>query len=125
MTFAAGVGINNRYVAWGCGFVDYDNDGWPDIIQVTGHVYPEIDSHDSDAAIQKPAPRLPKLGNGRFQDVSAEMGPGMTEKYSSRGAAFGDYDNDGDIDAVVLNMSDVPSLLRNDGGNAKNGSKSN
>jgi hypothetical protein len=67
-------------------------------------------------------PRLvyKNLGNGRFQDVSTDMGPGMTEKFSSRGAAFGDYDNDGDIDAVVLNMSDVPSLLRNDGGNAKN-----
>ena len=120
VTFAAGVGINNRYVAWGCGFVDYDNDGWPDIIQVNGHVYPEIDSHDIGQTFKNPRLVYKNLGNGRFQDVSAEMGPGMTEKYSSRGAAFGDYDNDGDIDAVVLNMSDVPSLLRNDGGNAKN-----
>src|SRR6185295_7051813 len=104
----------------GCGFVDYDNDGWPDIIQVNGHVYPEIDSHDIGQAFKNPRLVYKNLGNGRFQDVSAEMGPGMTEKYSSRGAAFGDYDNDGDIDAIVLNMSDVPSLLRNDGGNAKN-----
>jgi hypothetical protein len=120
VTFAAGVGINNRYVAWGCGFVDYDNDGWTDIIQVNGHVYPEIDTHDIGQTFKNPRLVYKNLGNGRFQDVSAEMGPGVTERFSSRGAAFGDYDNDGDIDAVVLNMSDLPSLLRNDGGNRKN-----
>ena len=120
VTFAAGVGINNRYVAWGCGFVDYDNDGWTDIIQVNGHVYPEIDTHDIGQSFKNPRLVYKNQGNGRFQDVSADMGPGMTERFSSRGAAFGDYDNDGDIDAVVLNMSDLPSLLRNDGGNAKN-----
>jgi hypothetical protein len=60
------------------------------------------------------------LGDGRFKDVSAEMGPGISEKFSSRGAAFGDYDNDGDIDVLVLNMNDPPSLLRNDGGNKQN-----
>jgi hypothetical protein len=60
------------------------------------------------------------MGNGHFTDVSAQMGPGITEKFSSRGAAFGDYDNDGDIDALVLNLGDLPSLLRNDGGNAQN-----
>src|SRR5262249_57228728 len=59
-------------------------------------------------------------GDGRFKDVSDQMGPGITEKFSSRGAAFGDYDNDGDLDVLVLNLSDPPSLLRNDGGNAKN-----
>jgi hypothetical protein len=59
-------------------------------------------------------------GDGRFKDVSAEMGPGINEHFSSRGAAFGDYDNDGDIDVLVLNLSDPPSLLRNDGGNSKN-----
>jgi hypothetical protein len=57
------------------------------------------------------------MGNGKFKDVSAVMGPGITEHFSSRGAAFGDYDNDGDVDVLVLNMNDVPSLLRNDGGN--------
>src|SRR5271165_6678126 len=60
------------------------------------------------------------LGGGRFKDVSAELGPGISERFSSRGAAFGDYDNDGDIDVLILNMSEVPSLLRNDGGNAQN-----
>jgi hypothetical protein len=60
------------------------------------------------------------MTDGKFTDVSAEMGPGVTEHFSSRGAAFGDYDNDGDIDVLVLNMNDVPSLLRNDGGNRQN-----
>src|SRR5260221_13320804 len=59
-------------------------------------------------------------GAVQFKDVSAELGPGISEKFSSRGAAFGDYDNDGGIDAVILNLGDTPSLLRNDGGNAQN-----
>jgi hypothetical protein len=117
MTFAAGVGINSNYVAWGCGFVDYDNDGWPDIIQINGHVYPEIDNYSFGQAFKNPRLVYKNLANGRFKDVSSEMGPGISERFSSRGAAFGDYDNDGDIDALILNLNDPPSLLRNDGGN--------
>jgi enediyne biosynthesis protein E4 len=120
VTFASGVGVNNQYVAWGCGFVDYDNDGWSDIIQVNGHVYPEIEGHDTGQQFKNPRLVYRNLGNGRFKDVSAELGPGITEKFSSRGAAFGDYDNDGDIDVLILNMNDPPSLLRNDGGNKQN-----
>jgi enediyne biosynthesis protein E4 len=120
VTFSSGVGINNRYVAWGCGFVDYDNDGWQDIIQINGHVYPEIDAHDIGQVYKNPRIVYRNLGKGQFKDVSSEMGPGITTPFSSRGAAFGDYDNDGDIDVLVLNMNDVPSLLRNDGGNKQN-----
>jgi hypothetical protein len=120
VTFAAGVGVNNRYVAWGCGFVDYDNDGWPDIIQVNGHVYPEIDKYNFAQTFKNPRLVYKNLGNGRFKDVSAEMGPGISEEFSSRGAAFGDYNNDGDMDVLVLNMNDLPSLLRNEGGNKQN-----
>jgi hypothetical protein len=120
VTFISGVGINNRYVAWGCGFVDYDNDGWPDIIQINGHVYPEIDGQDIGQTFKNPRLVYRNLGEGRFKDVSPEMGPGISERFSSRGAAFGDYDNDGDVDALVLNLNDLPSLLRNDGGNAQN-----
>lgn len=120
VTFASGIGVNNRYVAWGCGFIDYDNDGWPDIFQVNGHVYPEIDTHDIGQNFKNPRLVYKNMGDGKFKDVSAEMGPGVSEHYSSRGAAFGDYDNDGDIDALVLNLNDPPSLLRNDGGNANN-----
>ena len=120
VTFSSGIGINQRYVTWGCGFVDYDNDGWPDIIQVNGHVYPEIDQHDFGQTFKNPRLLYKNMGDGRFKDVSAEMGPGISEHFSSRGAAFGDYDNDGDIDVLVLNLNDPPSLLRNDGGNSQN-----
>jgi hypothetical protein len=120
VTFTSGIGINNRYVAWGCSFLDYDNDGWPDIMQVNGHVYPEIEGHDIGQSFKNPRLVYKNLGEGRFKDVSAEMGPGISERFSSRGAAFGDYDNDGDVDALILNLNDVPSLLRNDGGNKQN-----
>jgi hypothetical protein len=116
VTFASGIGINNQYVAWGCGFVDYDNDGWADIIQVNGHVYPEIAGHAIGQQFKNPRLVYKNLGNGQFKDVSSSMGPGINERYSSRGAAFGDFDNDGDIDVLVLNMNDVPSLLRNQTG---------
>jgi hypothetical protein len=120
VTATAGTSVNNNYVAWGCGFVDYDNDGWKDIFQVNGHVYPEIDRYHFGQSFKNPRLVYRNLGNGRFKDVSSEMGTGISERYSSRGAAFGDYDNDGDIDVLILNMNDTPSLLRNDGGNQQN-----
>jgi hypothetical protein len=120
VTFPAGVGVNNRYVAWGCGFVDYDNDGWADIIQVNGHVYPEIDSYNFGQTFKNPRLVYRNLGNGNFKDVSSEMGPGISERFSSRGAAFGDYNNDGGVDVLILNMNEPPSLLRNDGGSKQN-----
>lgn len=120
VTFAAGVGVNNRYVAWGCGFVDYDNDGWVDIIQVNGHVYPEIDNYNFGQTFKNPRLVYKNLANGHFKDVSSEMGPGISEQFSSRGAAFGDYNNDGGVDALILNLNDLPSLLRNDGGTRQN-----
>ncbi len=115
VSFTAGVGINNNYVAWGCGFIDYDNDGWSDIVQVNGHVYPEVDKYNFGETFKNPRLVYRNLGNGHFKDVSAEMGPGITERFSSRGAAFGDYDNDGGMDILVLNMNDLPSLLHNTG----------
>jgi len=123
VTFASGIGINNQYVAWGCGFLDFDNDGWPDIMQINGHVYPEIDGQNIGQTFKNPRLVYKNLGKGQFKDVSAEMGPGIAERFSSRGAAFGDYDNDGDIDALILNMNEIPSLLRNDGGNLQNWTK--
>ncbi len=116
-TFPSGIGVNTQYVGWGAGFIDYDNDGWPDILQVNGHVYPEVDRQHLDTTFKLPRIVYRNLGNGKFKDVSAQMGPGITERFSSRGCAFGDYDNDGDVDVLVLNMNDRPSLLRNDGGN--------
>ncbi len=120
VTFASGIGVNNQYVAWGCGFIDYDNDGWTDILQINGHVYPEIGGHSIGQSFKNPRLVYKNMGNGQFKDVSVAMGPGINQPFSSRGAAFGDYDNDGDVDALILNMNDVPSLLRNDGGNKQN-----
>jgi enediyne biosynthesis protein E4 len=120
VTFPSGIAVNSRYVGWGCGFLDYDNDGWPDLMQINGHVYPEIAGHDVGQTYKNPRIVYRNMGNGQFKDVSSMMGPGISEHFSSRGAAFGDYDNDGDVDVLVLNMSDLPSLLRNDGGNRQN-----
>jgi enediyne biosynthesis protein E4 len=111
----AGIGVNNQYVAWGCGFIDYDNDGWKDIIQINGHVYPEVDQYNFGETFKNPRIVYRNLGNGHFKDVSAQMGPGISERFSSRGAAFGDYLNNGGMDALVLNLNDLPSLLRNEG----------
>jgi enediyne biosynthesis protein E4 len=120
VTFPSGIAVNSRYVGWGCGFLDYDNDGWPDLMQINGHVYPEIAGHDVGQTYKNPRIVYRNMGNGQFRDVSAVMGPGISEHFSSRGAAFGDYDNDGDVDVLILNMNDLPSLLRNDGGNKQN-----
>jgi hypothetical protein len=119
-TFVSGVGVNTLYVCWGCGFIDYDNDGWADIFQVNGHVYPEIDHYHLDQTFKEPRLVYHNLGNGKFKDVSKEMGPGVSERFSSRGAAFGDYLNNGGMDVLILNMNDPPSLLKNEGGNKQN-----
>ena len=120
VAFPAGLGANNQYVAWGCGFLDIDNDGWPDILQINGHVYPEIDRYNFGQTFKNPRLLYRNLGNGRFKDVSSTAGPGIAEHFSSRGAAFGDYDNDGRMDALILNMNDPPSLLHNTGATTGN-----
>jgi enediyne biosynthesis protein E4 len=81
---------------------------------VTGHVYPELEARKSGEEYRNPRLVYRNLGNGRFEDVSARSGPAIGEKHSSRGAAFGDFDNDGDVDALVMNMNEPPSLLRNE-----------
>jgi hypothetical protein len=119
-THPSGVGTITRYVSWGTGFIDYDNDGSPDLLVVTGHVYPEVDLYDVGDSYKSPRIVYRNLGNGRFKVVSDQLGAAISARYSSRGCAFGDYDNDGDIDVLVLNKNDLPSLLRNDGGNRNN-----
>jgi hypothetical protein len=120
VTRSAGLGVNTQYVCWGAGFMDFDNDGWVDIFHVTGHIYPELQELQVDAQFTSPRIVYRNLGNGKFKDVSKDTGPGVAERFASRGCAFGDYDNDGDVDVLVLNMNDYPSLLRNDGGNKNN-----
>ncbi|HZU24802.1 MAG TPA: CRTAC1 family protein, partial [Bryobacteraceae bacterium] len=119
-TSRAGLGSLTRYVGWGAGIFDFDNDGRPDILFVNGNVYPELEKYFADYRYKNPRILLRNTGAGVFGDVSESAGPGITARHASRGCAFGDYDNDGDVDAVVMNMSEPPSLLRNDirGGNA-------
>lgn len=116
----SGVAANSKYVGMGVGFFDFDNDGWKDIFVANGHVYPEADRAPGDPGFKQPNLLFRNLGNGRFQEVSESAGPGMAARGGSHGCAFGDFDNDGDVDIVVSNNNDAPHLLRNDGGNHRN-----
>jgi hypothetical protein len=114
VTFSAGFGAATRHVSWGAGLPDLDNDGWPDIFYVTGHVYPEVEKHFKESPHRGPRLVFRNLGDGKFADVSALAGAGATALHSSRGCAFGDYDDDGDLDVLIMNMNEPPSLLRNE-----------
>jgi hypothetical protein len=113
-TLRAGLGVETRYVGWGTGMVDLDNDGWPDIFLVTGSPYPGIEK--KVPAMEDRTPRIifRNLGNGKFEELLDGAGPAIPERHSSRGCAFGDFDNDGDMDILIMNMNEPPSLLRND-----------
>lgn len=105
---------HTRYVQWGTGFADFDNDTWPDLFVVTGNVYPEVEKFFKEYPHRSPRLVYRNTGAGRFVDLSARAGPGVLAPHSSRGCAFGDYDNDGDIDILIMNMNERPTLLRND-----------
>ena len=113
-TYPGGLGENTRLLGWGVGFFDMDNDGWPDILMSNGHVYPEVDRSKADLKYAEHKYLYRNLQNGRFEDVTAQGGPGIMEDAPARGCAFGDYDNDGDIDVVVNCINSVPQLLRCD-----------
>lgn len=114
VTFPVGIGKNTRWLGWGCGFLDADNDGWLDIFLVNGHVYPEVERLTTEAGYAQRKVLYRNLHNGHFEDASASAGTGVTEPASARGCAFGDYDNDGDIDILINPVNAVPELLRND-----------
>jgi hypothetical protein len=111
----AGLGVERRYICWGTGMMDLDNDGYPDIFIVTGSVYPELQRH-FPARFPTLTPRIVfrNQGNGTFAELVDEAGPGVAATHCSRGCAFGDFDNDGDIDVLIMNRNEPPSLLRND-----------
>jgi hypothetical protein len=108
------VGVENRYICWGTGIVDLDNDGYPDIFVVTGNVYPEVERKLPQYANKTPRLLFRNLGNGTFEELDTQAGPALKEAHCSRGCAFGDFDNDGDIDILIVNLNEPPSLLRND-----------
>jgi hypothetical protein len=112
-TTAAGLGLYAQYLGWGTMFFDFDNDGWPDLILVNGHVYPEVDKQHLGSTFKEPRILYHNNGDGTFSDVSATAGPGITTSASSRGLAIGDLWNDGKLSAVISNMNSAPSLLVN------------
>jgi hypothetical protein len=105
---------HTRYIEWGAGLTDFDNDGWPDILIATGNVYPEVEKIFKEYPHRGPRLIFQNLRNGTFKEVTAQMGPGILSPKSSRGCAFGDFDNDGDVDVLVMNMNEPPLLLRNE-----------
>ena len=113
-TMAAHVGTENRYICWGAGIVDLDNDGFPDLFMTAGSVYPEVEKTLLQYPNKNPRVVFRNLGNGSFEELIEEAGPGVAAAHSSRGCAFGDFDNDGDLDILIVNLSEAPSLLRND-----------
>jgi hypothetical protein len=114
VTYRAGLGVETRFVCWGAGIVDLDNNGLPDLFIATGMVYPEVERVLPEVPYKTPCVVYRNLGNGKFEELLDEAGPGVAEAHSSRGAAFGDFDNDGDLDVLIMNMNEPPSLLRND-----------
>jgi hypothetical protein len=108
------LGVETRYTCWGAGIADLDNDGLPDLFIVTGSVYPEVGRVLSAYPWKTPRCVFRNLGGGKFEELIAEAGPGVEASHASRGCAFGDFDNDGDVDVLIVNLNEPPSLLRND-----------
>jgi len=113
VTIRSGLGVETRFVGWGTGIVDLDNDGLPDLFWVTGSVYPEVEKVLPQFPYKTPRIVFRNLGS-RFEELIEEAGSGIAAAHASRGCAFGDFDNDGDIDMIVINLNEPPSLLRND-----------
>ena len=113
-TYPSGLGVNTRLLGWGVGFFDMDNDGWLDILMSNGHVYPEVDKSKADLKYAEHKYLYRNLRNGRFEEVTSQGGPGIVESAPARGCAFGDYDNDGDMDIAVNCVNAIPQLLRCD-----------
>lgn len=120
VTSTAGLAVHTQYVKWGTAFLDFDNDGWPDLFVADGHVYPFVERYNLGEEFKQPRQLFWNRGDGQFFDMSLTGGPGITAKHSSRGIAVGDLDNDGSQEIAVVNLFEPPSLLKNYGphGNA-------
>ena len=116
-TFASKLGAGTfRLSGFGTGFMDYDNDGWPDLFIANGHVLDNVKEFHAGTEYAEPKTVYRNIG-GTFRDLTKQLGPNLVEARVSRAAAFADYDNDGDVDVLVTNNGDHPQLFRNDGGN--------
>jgi hypothetical protein len=115
----AGMGVTNLALSWGTAFHDFDHDGDLDLLIANGHVYAQVDDYDLGTSYRQ-TNQLFENKAGRFEDVSKKSGPGLLIARSFRGAAFADYDNDGDIDVLLTALDQAPVLLRNDSGNDGN-----
>jgi enediyne biosynthesis protein E4 len=115
VTARVGLGADRRFSSWGTGLVDLDNDGYPDILIVAGTVAPELErAYPNKYPARNPRIIFRNQGNGTFVEMGDETGPGISARHVSRGCAFGDFDNDGDLDVLIMNRNEPPSLLRND-----------
>ena len=114
VTIPAGFNKETRFLCFSAGIVDFDNDGCPDVLLTTGNVYPEVSRVLPRFPARTPPLLFRNQGDGTFIELGAEAGPGLEVRHSSRGAAFGDFDNDGDMDVLIMNVNEPPTLLRND-----------
>jgi enediyne biosynthesis protein E4 len=111
-TFAGGIGLNTRWLGWGVGFLDLDRDGWLDLFLVNGHVYPEVERLKTEAGYKQRKVVYHNLRKGRFADITERLGPPVSTPAAGRGAAFADFDNDGDTDVIVNNVHSAPDYFR-------------
>jgi hypothetical protein len=119
-TIGSGLAVNTRYLGWGTAFIDFDNDGWKDLIVANGHVYPEVDAGHTAEKYKQSRLLYWNRGDGQFFDLSSQGGSGIAALHSSRGLAVGDLDNDGNEEIVIVNMSEPPTLLKNFGAHTGN-----
>lgn len=121
MSFVSGTAESSfPYVGWGTEFFDYDNDGWVDLLLVNGHVYPQVDNASVGTSYAQRKLLYRNNRDGTFSEISSQAGAALLEKRASRGTAFGDLDNDGDVDVVINDLDGAPMVLRNEGGNRRN-----
>jgi hypothetical protein len=114
VTMDSHLAVETSYVGWGSAIADFDNDGLPDLFWVTGNVYPEIERKYPQYPFKGPRILFRNRGDGTFEELTSEGGPAIAQVHASRGVAIGDFDNDGDLDILIMNVNETPSLLRND-----------
>ena len=114
MSVAAGLHAVTQHIQWGAGLVDFDNDSWPDLFYSVGNLFPRVERFNPRYPYRGPRFLFRNMQDGTFANITREGGPGLTTPHSSRGCAFGDFDNDGDMDILVMNMNEPPSLIRAD-----------